>query len=194
MLYTIHKGGNLGNFSDLFFLESDCKLFNAHPHGDLGEPKTVTPPAIESFGLHGDRSDFKSDFLPVSDTCPAEFIEYNWHFRSHNFSQLDTRTSSILYFLAVDNSRKNRDVVIKLISKGYEGKTEQNILRLLNSVPFRTDPANITIPVLKFIELRDFCFAVMPYCDRCDSRTFECLDFAGQLLGVCAFLICFLVN
>ncbi|KAF8159438.1 hypothetical protein B0H34DRAFT_673812 [Crassisporium funariophilum] len=143
-----------------FFLEAGYDLDNARAQGGYGCANTMIPPALESLGLHGDRSDYHSQFQPGS--------------QSHYVAQV---------FAARD--RKNRDVVIKVISKGNEGSSERKILQLLNSEPLRSDLANATVQVIEFLEYQDFCFAVMPFCDGSDERpfltAFECLDFAERI-------------
>ena len=85
-------------------------------------------------------------------------------------------------------SRKNRDVVIKVVAKGDEGLNELEILHLLNSEPLKSDPTNSTVPVLEFLSFHDWQFAVMPFYDGCDASPFlsasECLDFMEQILSV----------
>jgi hypothetical protein len=82
----------------------------------------------------------------------------------------------------------DRDVVIKLVRKGDQGRSEYEILCLLNSAPLRDHPRNSTIPVLEFIEYEDWYFVVMPFCDGCHEVPFrnaaEVLDFAEQVLSV----------
>ena len=84
--------------------------------------------------------------------------------------------------------RFNRDVVIKAIRKGDEGKNEHDILLLLNSQPLRPDPANMTVPILDFLQYKDWHFAVMPCCYRCTKKPFlnasELLEFADQVMTV----------
>ena len=84
--------------------------------------------------------------------------------------------------------RENRDVVIKVVAKGDEGRRELEILQLLNSEPLRSDPANATVRVLEFLEFHDWHFVVMPLCDQCDELPFlnvsEGFDFADQILAV----------
>ncbi|PPQ96146.1 hypothetical protein CVT26_004781 [Gymnopilus dilepis] len=130
-----------------FFQEAGYELYDPHTHGQSSTARSADPPAADSFGLYGDRSNFKSRFLAP---------------------------------------RNNRDVVIKPVSKGDEGRTERQILQVLNSAPLRSNPANPALEVIEFIELHDFCFAVMPCCDACDDRpfltSFECLEFAEQVL------------
>ena len=91
-------------------------------------------------------------------------------------------------FISFHMSRKNRDVVIKVIAKGNEGLSELEILQHLNSEPLRSDPHNSTVPVLEFLSFHDWQFAVMPFYDDCDASPFlsasECLDFMEQLLTV----------
>ena len=91
-------------------------------------------------------------------------------------------------FISFHTSRKNRDVVIKVIAKGDEGHNELEILQHLNSEPLRSDPDNSTVPVLEFLSFHDWQFAVMPFYDDCDASPFlsalECLDFMEQLLTV----------
>ena len=88
--------------------------------------------------------------------------------------------------------RENRDVVIKVVSKGDEGRRELEILQLLNSEPLRSDPANATVRVLEFLEFHDWHFVVMPLCDQCDELPFlnmsEGFEFADQVLAVSRFL------
>jgi len=119
-------------------------------------------PALDSFGLYGNRGD---EFRSLMGRYP-------------------------LVFAARD--RKNRDVVIKVVAKGDEGLNELEILHLLNSEPLRSDPANSTVPVLEFLTFRDWQFAVMPFYDACNASPFlrasECLDFAEQVLSTLAFL------
>lgn len=83
----------------------------------------------------------------------------------------------------------NRDVVIKVVAKGKEGAHELGILRKLNTEPLRSDPSNATVPVLEFLEVGDWTFAVMPYCDPCEQppilHASECLEFTEQILKVC---------
>ncbi|GBE83928.1 hypothetical protein SCP_0509870 [Sparassis crispa] len=145
-----------------FFKAAGYELYRTKAvPGAFTVPISATPPALESFGLYGDRSNFVSSFSP--------------------FAQL---------FAARD--RLNRDVVIKVISKGTEGANERRTLELLNSEPLRSDPANTTVPVLDFLEYEDYCFAVMPCCGSSSSYPFlyasECLDFAEQLLEALCFL------
>ncbi|GBE83932.1 hypothetical protein SCP_0509910 [Sparassis crispa] len=144
-----------------FFREAGYDLYRAGINGKLSTPNTTTPPALDSFGLYGDRSKLRTHFIPVSQVFPAR----------------DTM---------------DRDVVIKLISKGKEGENERQILQMLNSEPLQCDPANSTVPVIEFLEYQEYCFAVMPYCDGCDERPFlhasECLDFAEQVLEGISFL------
>lgn len=83
--------------------------------------------------------------------------------------------------------RQNRDVVIKVVAKGDEGRRELEILQLLNSEPLISDSGSFTVPVLEFLEHFDWTFAVMPFCDHCDVpflNASECLDFAEQVLTV----------
>jgi hypothetical protein len=82
----------------------------------------------------------------------------------------------------------NRDVAIKLVQKGDEGRSEYEILHLLNSAPLRNHLDNATITVVEFIECNDWHFAVMPFCDGCDDVPFrnaaEALDFAEQVVSI----------
>ena len=105
--------------------------------------------------------------------------------------QLDIGSKSIFplcNFISFAPLKKNRGIVIKLIAKGDEGANELEILHLLNPEPLRSDPANLTVPVLEFLSFRDWRFAVIPYYDACDASPFlrasECLDFAEQVLSV----------
>ena len=86
-----------------------------------------------------------------------------------------------------------RDVVIKVVRKGAQGRSEYEILRLLNSAPLRDHPGNSTVAVLEFIEYEDWYFAVMPFCDGCDEVPFcnaaEVMDFAEQVLSVSSCII-----
>lgn len=95
---------------------------------------------------------------------------------------------TLLNYRAEDLLRKNRDVVIKVVSKGQEGLRELNILRLLNTEPLVSDPHNATIPVIEFLTLEDWHFAVMPFHSMCDEVRFttpeEVFEFAGQLFEV----------
>jgi hypothetical protein len=85
-------------------------------------------------------------------------------------------------------SRKNQDVVIKVVAQAKEGLAELQILRILNSEPLKSDPFNTTVPVLEFLTYEDWHFAVMPFFDPFDVSPFltasECLDFAEQALSV----------
>ena len=87
----------------------------------------------------------------------------------------------------------NRDVVIKLVRKGDQGRSEYKILQLLNSAPLRDHPGNATVTVFEFIKCNDWHFAVMPFCDGCDEVPFhnaaETLDFVEQVLSVSHRLI-----
>ncbi|KAL6302707.1 kinase-like domain-containing protein [Sparassis latifolia] len=125
--------------------------------------------------------------VPMTSTAPA----------SESFGLYGDRSKFASYFppfaqLFAARDRMNRDVVIKVISKGEEGANERRILEILNSEPLRSDPANATIPVLDFLEYEDYCFAVMPCCDSSSSYPFlyasECLDFAEQSLEALCFL------
>ena len=82
----------------------------------------------------------------------------------------------------------NRDVIIRVIRKGDEGRNEHEILLLLNSQPLRSESANMTIPILDFLQYEDWCFAVMPFCELCIFRVFgkasEVLEFAEQTMSV----------
>ncbi|KAL6302706.1 kinase-like domain-containing protein [Sparassis latifolia] len=143
------------------FKTAGYELYRARGLGKLSTPDTETSPAVESFGLFGDRSNFQSQLIP--------------------FAQVFAARDSL-----------NRDVVIKVVSKGKEGENERQILQLLNSEPLRSHPANTTVPVLEFIDYEDFCFAVMPFCNGSDDFPFlnasECLDFAEQVLKALSFL------
>ncbi|KIM42429.1 hypothetical protein M413DRAFT_444847 [Hebeloma cylindrosporum] len=145
-----------------FFLECGYDLFRPRPHGQHSNPNGTPSPALDSFGLYGDRGN---------------------EFRSH-------MGRYTLAFAARD--RKNRDVVIKLVAHGDEGLNELKILHLLNSEPLRSDPANLTVQVLEFLSFRDWQFVVMPFYDGCDESPFlrvsECLDFVEQVLSALAFL------
>ncbi|PPQ96153.1 hypothetical protein CVT26_004788 [Gymnopilus dilepis] len=141
-----------------FFSQAGYELYNAVFGGEMSRPRTGDPPALDSFGLHGDRTCFSSFFPPVYPNV----------------------------FAARD--RQNRDVVIKLISKGEEGQSEKDILLFLNSEPLRSEPANATVRVIEWLDFQDYCFAVFPFCDGCDELPFlgasECLDFIEQVLEV----------
>ncbi|KAI0067657.1 hypothetical protein BV25DRAFT_1911550 [Artomyces pyxidatus] len=94
--------------------------------------------------------------------------------------------------------RENRDVVIKVVSKGEEGAEELRILQYLNAKPLRNDPANATAMVFDFLQYLDWTFVVVPQMTACDRvpmySTGEALDFCEQLLAaslnshVCAHL------
>ena len=90
----------------------------------------------------------------------------------------------------------DRDVVIKLVWKGDQGRTKYEILRLLNSAPLHDHPRNSTVPVSEFIECEDCYFVVMLFCDGCDEIPFrnaaEVLDFAEQVLSVDSCLFWFM--
>ncbi|KAI0319473.1 kinase-like domain-containing protein [Amylostereum chailletii] len=120
------------------------------------------PPALDSFGLFGDRGyGFECSMVTVS-----------------------------VVFAARD--RFNRDVVIKLISKGHENAHELEILQLLNSEPLKFNPLNATVPVVEFLQFQDWNFVVMPYCDQSFkppmTNAEESLEFAEQILTGLAFL------
>jgi hypothetical protein len=82
----------------------------------------------------------------------------------------------------------NRDVAIKLVRKGDKGRSEYEILHLLNSAPLRNHLDNATITVVEFIECNNWHFAVMPFLDGCDDVPFrnaaEALDFAKQVVSI----------
>ncbi|ETW78624.1 hypothetical protein HETIRDRAFT_419877 [Heterobasidion irregulare TC 32-1] len=146
-----------------FFVAAGYQRFRAHSSHSMTYPDESLPPypALDSFGLYGDRSELKSRFFPFSQVVAAR-------------------------------DRENRDVVIKVVSKGDEGRRELEILQLLNSEPLRSDPANATVPVLEFLEFHDWHFVVMPFCDQCDELPFlnvsEGFDFADQILAGLTFL------
>ncbi|EDR14436.1 uncharacterized protein LACBIDRAFT_321504 [Laccaria bicolor S238N-H82] len=143
-----------------FFLEHGYDLFCLGSGGKASIPGGTSAPALDSFGLYGDRGD--------------EF-----------YSQMGRYP---LAFAARDRLEvKNRDVVIKLVAHGDEGLNELKILHLLNSEPLRSDSANLTVQVLEFLSFSDWQFVVMPFYDGCDEAPFlrasECLDFAEQVLS-----------
>ncbi|KAI0067642.1 kinase-like protein [Artomyces pyxidatus] len=88
--------------------------------------------------------------------------------------------------------RGNRDVVIKVISKGEEGIEELRILQYLNSAPLRSHPKNNTITVLDFLYYLDWSFIVMPAMTTSSDVPMysanEALDFCEQLLSTLSFL------
>ena len=57
----------------------------------------------------------------------------------------------LMKFVSFYMSRKNRDVVIKVIAKGNEGLSELEILHHLNLEPLRSDPNDSTVSVLEFM-------------------------------------------
>jgi hypothetical protein len=86
--------------------------------------------------------------------------------------------------LALD--RHLRNVVIKVIP---EENLELEILKILSSVPLRSDPRNHTIPVLQFISGAGVEFVVQAHwCEHWDWPPFDCfesrLKMALQLLEV----------
>ncbi|KAI0319477.1 hypothetical protein OF83DRAFT_1260085 [Amylostereum chailletii] len=142
-----------------FFLSHGYDLYK-YDQKTMANPTSnrLGSPALDSFGLYGDRGE--------------------------GFKCYMARVTVV--FGARD--RLNRDVVIKVVSKGEENIHEFDILQLLNSEPLKSDPVNTTVPILEFIQFQDWTFAVMPYCD--DSfdppmlNAEECLDFSEQLLTV----------
>ncbi|KAF8174898.1 hypothetical protein BJ912DRAFT_989514 [Pholiota molesta] len=149
-----------------FFQSKGYTLYNYDPQHPTRVPDFRGPPAVDSFGLYGDRT-----ILPSS------------HMR---------RNPTI--FGARD--RQNRDVVIKFVDKYSpdhpEGTIEYQILRFLNTPSMRSDPRNATVPALEFLEFYDWKFIVMPFHNGCDEYVFltayECLDFACQVLEALSFL------
>ncbi|KAI0057568.1 kinase-like protein [Artomyces pyxidatus] len=128
----------------------------------VGTANSTSSPARDSFGLYGNRGDGFQAILPAR----------------------------AVVFAARD--RLNRDVVIKVVSKGTEGSRELDILQFLNTPLIRSDPANATVPVLQFLRAGDWAFVVMPFCDACEympmvnaQETFELTD---QLLSALSFL------
>jgi hypothetical protein len=186
-----------------FFESKGYILFKAGgPDGELSVPQPkengYTSPAAESFALYGDREGFKSTFGRVSSSCRNTTVCLIFSveiygvccsrqvFQAFSLSQLSYAQLTI--FVSHD-----RDVVIKLVRKGGQGRSEYEILRLLNSAPLRHHPGNATISVLEFIEYDDWHFVVMPFCDGCDEVPFrnvaEALDFAEQVLSVSTGLV-----
>ncbi|EMD36653.1 hypothetical protein CERSUDRAFT_123756 [Gelatoporia subvermispora B] len=146
---------------------------------DAGIPPAATSPAHESFGLFGDRSAFQAQFEPV-----IPFLHV-----PERPQELSRRQ---LQHLPLVIGNLNRDVVIKLVAKGEEGIEELRILEYLNSDQMRHDHRNATVPVLDYLQVHDWQFVVMPFCDPCTSLPLrsraECLEFAEQLLDAVAYL------
>ncbi|KAI0057596.1 kinase-like protein [Artomyces pyxidatus] len=122
----------------------------------------TSSPAIDSFKLYGNRGDGFQAQFPAL----------------------------AVVFAARD--RCNRDVVIKVVSKGQEGSGELEILKFLNTPDMRLDAANATVPVLEFISIGEWTFVVMPFCDGCENmpmvNAHEVLEFMEQLLSTLSFL------
>ncbi|EPQ54839.1 hypothetical protein GLOTRDRAFT_42983, partial [Gloeophyllum trabeum ATCC 11539] len=140
-----------------FFLSKGYDLYTSRGSRGLF-PRINDSPALDSFGLYGDRS----NFVPVYTPC------------------------SICHY-SPKTYRKNRDVVIKPVSWGSEETQELRILRYLNSDPIRANPANATVPVIDILEHSAWTFAVMPFWGDCDRPEFatagEALEWASQLIG-----------
>lgn len=146
-----------------FFLSKGYDLYTSRGSRGLF-PRINDSPALDSFGLYGDRSNF------VRERPLCSMKGEVWGARD----------------------RKNRDVVIKPVSWGSEETQELRILRYLNSDPIRANPANATVPVIDILEHSAWTFAVMPFWGDCDRPEFatagEALEWASQLIGALAFL------
>ncbi|OCH86782.1 hypothetical protein OBBRIDRAFT_806536 [Obba rivulosa] len=147
-----------------FFGNSGYALYYGRNQGLFCDPPDSSPPSVDSFGLFGDRVDFPKHQLKME---PYPLAMAAW-------------------------DSANRDVVIKVVSKGDEGAKELEILQYLNSEPLRSYAGNTTVPILDFLHFDDWRFAVMPRCDPSDSLPFrdagECLEFSDQILSALAFL------
>lgn len=90
--------------------------------------------------------------------------------------------------------RLNRDVIVKVVAKGDEGKNELKILQFLQTEPLKFHPQNATIQILEVLHYEDWVFAIMPAQDCCDEVPFqtvdEVLEFSEQLISVCQFGSC----
>ncbi|KII89448.1 hypothetical protein PLICRDRAFT_698488 [Plicaturopsis crispa FD-325 SS-3] len=79
-------------------------------------------------------------------------------------------------------SRLGEHVAIKVISCGEEGSSELDMLKFLSREPAKSDPDNHTLPVIEFIELESWHFAVFPQWGKCDLPPFQT---AAQVLDFC---------
>ncbi|CAA7262073.1 unnamed protein product [Cyclocybe aegerita] len=151
-----------------FFKSKGYTLFDYDISKKNRLPKFEGSPALDSFGLFGNRD--------------PKVMERTWG------------NSSTTAWPARDE--QNRDVMIKVVAKTFqecpEGSTELRILKFLSSSAMRADPRNSTIKILEFHDYHGWQFVVMPYLDCCADYPFlslkECLDFACQLLDTLAFL------
>ncbi|KAF8189339.1 kinase-like domain-containing protein [Pholiota molesta] len=149
-----------------FFQSKGYTLHQYKSQEDPGSlPYAIGPPAADSFGLYGDRSQVRSQMM----------------------------TNSLL-FGARDRQNRDVVIrlVDQYSSDHPEGSIELQILRLLNSPSLRSDPRNATVPVLEFLEFDDWRFVVMPFYKESDRYPLlsaqECLDFACQVAEALTFL------
>ncbi|KIM47407.1 hypothetical protein M413DRAFT_439078 [Hebeloma cylindrosporum] len=89
---------------------------------------------------------------------------------------------------------RGHDVVIKLICNSDNPTNEYKILQYLNEEGVRADPRNHTIPVLEFLTVKDYIFAIMPRWDEafladfgtvvelmhCFEQLLECFEFLHE--------------
>jgi hypothetical protein len=151
-----------------FFLAKGCDLYVDRISRGLN-PRTASPPAINRFGLFGDRDNFDSK-PPLFSTVRHSmfvYIEEISHLKFLKNMPLERPDLGRVRYVSVDNiphnglsitfslfARKNRDVVIKAVSYGSAQTNELQILRYLNSDLLRSDKTknNATVPVIEFIE------------------------------------------
>jgi hypothetical protein len=67
-------------------------------------------------------------------------------------------------------SHDGKDVIIRLIAKGGDGRDHLEILCKLSSPSLATDPANHMLPLLAELAKDDMTFAVFPLIDNCSFR------------------------
>ena len=129
-----------------FFRSKGYILFKAGgPDGELSEPQPTgngyTFPAVESFGLHGDRIGFKSTFGRVSNCFGNNSHRYLKHFLQKS-TVFEARDRSCIFPVLnyILRFSHDRDVVIKLVRKGDQGRSEYEILCLHPFVIIRGIP------------------------------------------------------
>ncbi|KAF4611408.1 hypothetical protein D9613_004313 [Agrocybe pediades] len=86
---------------------------------------------------------------------------------------------SLLVWAATD--LKGREVVIKVVSDANPSD-ELDVLQFLNTKEARADPRNRTIPVIEFLELEQYTFAVMPRWGDPTGATFDTVHEIMQII------------
>ncbi|TFY80346.1 hypothetical protein EWM64_g3662 [Hericium alpestre] len=158
-----------------WFRSKGYELYRPPPGRGLSptpyDASSPSPLSFDNFELFGDRGDgFQACFLSLSSVVfPARDTHVLCH-RPHENALTRAR-------------RSNRDVIIKVVSKGAEGDNELSILTFLHSARLGS---SVTVPVLGVLQLGEWSFVVMPYCNPCAQvpvlNAHECLDFTEQIL------------